>query len=160
VEAGFRSQEPTAFTVEGLTAYLTEDDVTELLARLADLGPTGSRLAVSFESGFERQPITRLLSTAYYRRGGEQWRFRLRSEDAPSFLPKTGWTIDNLLTAPSWRADTSAGRSSKGRSTPRRSSWWRGDSSVQLRLSVVRPPMGRARLASRRLGSCVDVDAA
>jgi methyltransferase (TIGR00027 family) len=100
VEAGFRSQEPTAFTVEGLTAYLTEDDVTELLARLADLGPTGSRLAVSFESGFERQPITRLLSTAYYRRGGEQWRFRLRSEDAPSFVPKTGWTIDNLLTAP------------------------------------------------------------
>jgi methyltransferase (TIGR00027 family) len=100
LEAGFRPQEPTAFTAEGLTIYLTEADVAELFTRLSGLGKSGSRLAVSFESGFSDRPIARRLATAYYRRSGELWRFRLRDEDAPSFFSGTGWTIDNLLTAP------------------------------------------------------------
>jgi methyltransferase (TIGR00027 family) len=99
VHAGHQPQEPTAFTVEGLTIYLTREAAAALLGRLYDLGSTGSRLAVSFESGFERQPITRRLMTAYYRSRGETLRFRLRSEEAPSFLSQTGWTIDKLQTA-------------------------------------------------------------
>lgn len=97
--AGFRPQEPTAFTAEGLTIYLTEDDVVGLFTRLSTLSPTGSRLAVSFESGFSDRPIARRIATAYYRSSGELWQFRLRSEDAPSFFARTEWTIDKLLTA-------------------------------------------------------------
>jgi hypothetical protein len=37
--------------------------------------------------------------TAYLRKRGETLHFRLRSEDAPSFLAQTGWTIDKLQTA-------------------------------------------------------------
>jgi methyltransferase (TIGR00027 family) len=99
VEAGFKPQEPTAFTVEGLTIYLAKDDVAALFARLADLGATGSRLAVSFESGFERQRISRVVARAYYRRHGEPLRFRLPSDDAPAFFSDAGWTLDTLLTS-------------------------------------------------------------
>jgi methyltransferase (TIGR00027 family) len=98
VDAGFQTEAPTSFTVEGLTIYLTKEDVAALFARLADLATTGSRLAVSFESGFERQPITRRLTHIYYGRAGEPLRFRLRAEDAPSFLAQTGWTMTTLLT--------------------------------------------------------------
>jgi hypothetical protein len=69
-----------------------------LFTRLGDLGTTDSRLAVSFESGFERQRPLRLLTRAYYRRVGETLRFRLRTEHAPSFFSDAGWTIDTLLT--------------------------------------------------------------
>jgi O-methyltransferase involved in polyketide biosynthesis len=84
--------------VEGLTIYLTREDVAALFARLAALATTGSRLAVSFESGFERQPITRRLTRIYDGRAGEPLRFRLRAEDAPSFLAEAGWTTTTLLT--------------------------------------------------------------
>jgi methyltransferase (TIGR00027 family) len=99
LDAGYRPQEPTAFTAEGLAIYLTEDDVLALLTRLSDLSATGSRLAVSFESGFGDRPIARRLATAYYRRSGESWQFRLRREEAPSFLSGAGWTVDDVLTA-------------------------------------------------------------
>jgi len=98
--AGLRPQEPTAFTAEGLAIYLKEDEVAALFTQLSSLGPTRSRLAVSFEAGFSNRPIARRLATAYYGRSGELWQFRLRSEDAPSFLSDTGWTIDKLLNAP------------------------------------------------------------
>jgi O-methyltransferase involved in polyketide biosynthesis len=97
VQAGYQPDEPTAFTVEGLTIYLTEEDVAELFSRLADLGTTGSRLAVSFESGFERQRVLRLLTRAYYGRVGETLRCRLRPGDAAAVFSEAGWTIDALL---------------------------------------------------------------
>jgi O-methyltransferase involved in polyketide biosynthesis len=77
----------------------TEDDVVDLLAGLAGLGAAGSRLAVSFESGFADRRVNRRLATIYYRRS-EPFRFRLRSEGAPSFLARRGWTIERLLTTP------------------------------------------------------------
>lgn len=98
VQAGYQLDEPTAFAVEGLTIYLTEEDVAELFSRLADLGTTGSRLAVSFESGFERQRVLRLVTRAYYGRVGETLRSRLRPGDAAAVFSEAGWTIDTLLT--------------------------------------------------------------
>jgi methyltransferase (TIGR00027 family) len=97
-QAGFQADEPTAFTLEGLIAYLAKEDAAELFARLADLATTGSRMAVSFDSGFERQRVFRRFASAYYKRAGEPWRFRLQAEDAPSFLAQAGWTMSSLLT--------------------------------------------------------------
>jgi len=105
IAAGYRTQEPTAFIAEGLVIYLTEEDVVALLTRLADLSATGSRLAVSFETGFSDRPIARRLANAYYRRSGELWRFRLHPEEAPSFLSDTGWAFDDVLTASELESD-------------------------------------------------------
>lgn len=97
VDAGFQPQEPTTITAEGLTVYLARQDSIDLFTGLAGVATAGSRLAVSFESGFERQHLTRRLMRAYYRRGGEPLRFRLQPEGAPAFFTKAGWTIESLL---------------------------------------------------------------
>ena len=97
--AGYRAGEPTAFVVEGLTIYLPEDKAAGLLCNLARLGGPGSRLAVTFESGFERQRLMRRFAAAYYGRAGEPLRFRLPAAAATTFVSKTGWTLDKLLAA-------------------------------------------------------------
>jgi methyltransferase (TIGR00027 family) len=102
--AGFVAQRPTAFTVEGLTMYLSEHDVRMLLRRLADLGGPGSRLAVNFGVGFERQGSDRgRMARQVMTAGGEQFRFRMRPEHATEFLARAGWTVDALLSAPQLR---------------------------------------------------------
>lgn len=75
------------------------NEVATLLTRLADLAAAGSRLAVSFESGFADRRVNRRLMTMYYRRS-EPLRFHLPSEAAPPFLAGTGWTTERLLTTP------------------------------------------------------------
>jgi methyltransferase (TIGR00027 family) len=122
-DAGFRSEEPTAFTAEGLTMYLTEQQVALLLRSLSALGGPGSRLAVNFGVGFEQQGsqrgrIARKLMAA----GGEELRFRLSPADAPEFMKKTGWTINDVLPGPQLRDSTSAGPS------------WRSSTSLQVAL--------------------------
>lgn len=79
--------------------------MVDLLTILAELGHEGSRLAVSFERGFERQPVTRLVAKAVYRRSGETRYFRLPAEDAPAFLDKAGWTVDRVLRTPELRSE-------------------------------------------------------
>jgi hypothetical protein len=109
IEAGFRPGEPVAFTVEGLTMYLTEDQVTGLLRTLAYLSGSGSRLAVNFGVGFEchgsrHGRIGRRVMAA----GGEAFRFRLSPDDAPAFLTTAGWKVDNLLAGHGSETSTSA----------------------------------------------------
>lgn len=96
--AGLQADRPTAFVLEGLIAYLVREDVAELLARLADFAAPGSRMAVSFDNGFEKQRRFSRYARAYYRRAGEPWRFRLAADDATSFLTDAGWTVTAVLT--------------------------------------------------------------
>ncbi len=103
-EAGFRPEEPAAFTVEGLTMYLSEEQVAGLLRTLAHLGGPGSRLAVNFGVGFERQGSRRgRIGRRVMAAGGEAFHFRLPPDDADAFLTKTGWKIGHLLTGPQLR---------------------------------------------------------
>jgi len=102
--AGFRSQEETAFTAEGLTMYLTEHQVTQLLALLSVLSGPGSRLAVNFGVGFEQQGSQRgRVARRVMAAGGEKLRFRLTPADAPEFMTNTGWTINEMLSGPQLR---------------------------------------------------------
>jgi methyltransferase (TIGR00027 family) len=97
VAAGFQTGEPTAFTAEGLTMYLTEEQVIRLLGLLSALGPNG-RLAVNFGVGFEQQGSQRgRVGRKVMAAGGEELRFRLTPADAPGFMTNTGWTINELL---------------------------------------------------------------
>ncbi len=101
VAAGFRVGEPTAFTVEGLTMYLTEEQVTRLLRTLVEFGGPGSRLGVNFGVGFEQVGSGRgRIGRRVMASGGETFRFRLRPEDAHDFLAHTGWTTTRMLTGP------------------------------------------------------------
>jgi len=103
-DAGFRSGEPTAFTAEGLTMYLTEQQVAFLLRLLSTLGCPGSVLAANFGVGFEQQGSRRgRIARKIVAAGGEELRFRLRQADASEFMQKTGWTIRTLLPGPQLR---------------------------------------------------------
>ena len=110
VDAGFRPDQRSAFLLEGMVVYFGEaQPVADLLTLLGELGHDGSRLAVSFERGFDRQPALRLLAKAMYRGSGETSYFRLPVEDAAAFLDDTGWTIDRLLTSAELREEYLAG---------------------------------------------------
>lgn len=101
--AGFQPDEPTAITAEGLTMYLTEEEVAHMLGLLSALCPSG-RLAVNFGVGFEAQGSKRgRLGRKVMAAGGEEFRFRLIPSDAPAFMTKTGWTINEQLTGPQLR---------------------------------------------------------
>lgn len=108
--AGLRADEPIAFVAEGLIVYMTRAAVADLFARLSEFALPGSRLAVSFDSGFQRKPLMRWVMTAYYRRSGETFRFHLSPEDAPAFMSAAGWTVDDLVSparlAPAFLAGT------------------------------------------------------
>jgi methyltransferase (TIGR00027 family) len=102
--AGFRSDEATAFTAEGLTMYLTEQQVTQLLGVLSALSGPGSRLAVNFGVGFEQQDSQRgRVARRVMAAGGEELRFRLTPADAREIMTNTGWTINEMLSGPQLR---------------------------------------------------------
>ena len=92
---------PAAITVEGLTMYLAEEQVSRMLRTVANLGSPVSRLAVNFGVGFERQGSRRgRIARWAMASGGEEFRFRLAPSDAPAFLARAGWTTQQILTGP------------------------------------------------------------
>lgn len=103
--AGYRVDEPTVFTVEGVTMYLTEPQVRDLLTTLSRLGPAGSKLAVNFGLGVEAAaaPASRagaMLARLQFRLSGERITFRPSVETAAAVLAGAGWTLGETLPAP------------------------------------------------------------
>jgi methyltransferase (TIGR00027 family) len=104
VAAGFQAREPAAVTAEGLTMYLTEQQVVSLFGLMSSLSGPGSRLATNFGVGFEEQGSQRgRVGRRVMAAGGEELRFRLTPAEAPGFMTSTGWTIDELLSGPQLR---------------------------------------------------------
>jgi methyltransferase (TIGR00027 family) len=99
--AGHRAGEPTVFVVEGLTMYLTEPQVRDLLGTLSRLGAPGSRLAVNFGLGVEAGNRT---GAAFHNvaltLSGEQVNFRPSIEQAADVVTASGWTPGRTSTAP------------------------------------------------------------
>ncbi len=101
--AGFGAGERAMFTVEGLTMYLLEHDVSVLLRTLAGLGGDGSRLAVNFGVGFraDDSPRARLRAKAgrgLVSLGREPFRFELPPPEVAAFLSRAGWAANEVLT--------------------------------------------------------------
>lgn len=104
-DAGLDPRAATLFTVEGLSMYLDEASVADLLTDLADLGATGSRLVVNFGVGFDRSEsaIGRALALpgrALVAMGRERFRFEPSPAEAAALVTRSGWAIDQVLSGP------------------------------------------------------------
>jgi methyltransferase (TIGR00027 family) len=102
---GFEVGQPTSFVVEGLTMYLTEEQVRDLFVTLEQVGGAGSRLAVNFGLGVEATSSRSGRTGATLHRvslalGGERITFRPTAERAADVLAGAGWTVRETLTAP------------------------------------------------------------
>ena len=103
--AGFRAGEPSVCTVEGVTMYLTEPQVRDLLSTVRGLGAAGSRLAVNFGLGVEAADSAGSRTAARLARlhfvvSGEHITYRPSIAQAEGLLAETGWTAGPTLTAP------------------------------------------------------------
>lgn len=103
--AGYDPDEPALFVAEGLTMYLTEPRVRDLLQTLNRLGAPGSRLAVNFGLGVEaaaapRSRVSAVLHSVSLAVSGERINFRPTISQASDVLSATGWTTDRTTTAP------------------------------------------------------------
>jgi methyltransferase (TIGR00027 family) len=93
--AGFVWAKPAIFIVEGLTMYLSEAAVRDLLSTLSGRAAVGSRLAVNFAAprgtggGRDRlrQAVLRWLGSA----GGEPHVFSLHLSETRALLAACGW---------------------------------------------------------------------
>ena len=87
--SGFDARSPALFLVEGLTPYLSLDQVMSLFAELSDTAAVGSHLGVDFAGqSFLDSPSTRtyLSRLSSY---GIPWRFG--TDDPGQLLEKFGW---------------------------------------------------------------------
>lgn len=103
--AGHDADQPSLFTLEGLTMYLTEAQVRDLLHTLARLGAPGSTLAVNFGLGVEAATTRAsragaVLARLHLTLSGEHINFRPSLDHAAHVLTATGWTPRRTWTAP------------------------------------------------------------
>jgi len=85
---------PALYVVEGLTMYLTADEVRRLLTDLAT-APDGSRLAVNFAVPPSDSSYLRLVR-AVGRWRGEPHLFHARRDEAVALVEACGWTVDRV----------------------------------------------------------------
>lgn len=85
---------PTIWVVEGVTMYLTREQVAELLAQLA---APDCRLVVNFGIGGGSGSARRAVRSSAYA-GGETFRYEPTMSDAQDLLAETGWTPTTVAT--------------------------------------------------------------
>lgn len=95
-ERGFRPDEPTAWLVEGVLVYLTEQDADGLLARISSLSAPGSHLAVEHvtRAMVESDRAKRAVANApdgVVDRLSALWKNRM-TRPAVDWLADHGWT--------------------------------------------------------------------
>ena len=92
--AELTDSEPTIWVVEGVTMYLTREQVADLLGHLA---APGCRLVVNFGiGGGSRSAMRAVRSSASA--GGEAFRYEPTTIDACDLLAETGWTPATAVT--------------------------------------------------------------
>jgi len=103
--AGFRPDEPSVFTIEGVTMYLTEPQVRDLLETVRRLSAPASRLAVNYGLGVEAAAtrtsrVGALLARVQFAMSGERITYRPAVAQAEALLRDTGWCPQETRTAP------------------------------------------------------------
>jgi O-methyltransferase involved in polyketide biosynthesis len=93
----FDRWDPTARSVivaEGLLLYLSDEEVRRLFRELSRCTPPGSRVVFS-----HKIPDGRKVLPAVLRLVGEPFRSEVSSEDLPTYLEGTGWTVTSDVDA-------------------------------------------------------------
>ena len=110
--AGFDSQRPTAWSVEGILPYLTGDAQDTLFTRISDLSAPGSRLAIGALGSCLDQDRLAALEETYpgLNRSGDVNFSALTYDDAQKTKPTDwltdhGWTVEPVRTNPELQAD-------------------------------------------------------
>jgi len=99
--AGVRSDQPAVYVCEGLTLYLDESDVRQMLGHIARVSASGTVLGVDFVLPSLARGLTRVMMAVQrviLAAGGEHLLFSLRSADTPDFLRSLGWADVHLHT--------------------------------------------------------------
>jgi methyltransferase (TIGR00027 family) len=103
-EAGVQPSRPSVICCEGLTMYLTAVAVRQLLCSAAAIAPPGSRLAVEFSAAVDTDHdphrLLRLFTSVWHQRTGEPIITSIYPAAAPVLLTESGWTIEEILPAP------------------------------------------------------------
>jgi len=99
--AGFNPALPTVFCAEGLTLYLEETAIRELLTSAARLAAAGSRLAIDFALKPLPEDNGGQLGVRFVRAlaklQGEPLRFQTRPAGAEELLEHSGWAVDEVM---------------------------------------------------------------
>jgi methyltransferase (TIGR00027 family) len=103
-EAGLQPSRPSVICCEGLTMYLTAVAVRRLLRSAAAIAAPGSRLAVEFGASAatdrDQHRLLRLVTKLWHLRAGEPIVTGVDPSTAPDLLAECGWTITEVLPAP------------------------------------------------------------
>jgi methyltransferase (TIGR00027 family) len=93
LEAGFDASRPTVWTVEGVTQYLTADDVSRLVDGITGLSAPGSHLLIDFvgQSLLDSEPMRPMLER--FASMDMTWKF---GTDEPEELLR-GWSCETSL---------------------------------------------------------------
>ncbi|MFD9721693.1 SAM-dependent methyltransferase [Streptomyces sp. NPDC059076] len=87
MESGFRLDQPTAWTAEGLLVYLSESESAQLLERIGELSAPGSRLALGHQ---DRSTVQQQVSNPLAGAAQSLYRSGL-TRDPVEWLASYGW---------------------------------------------------------------------
>jgi methyltransferase (TIGR00027 family) len=105
VAAGFDRGVPSAWTAEGLLAYLANDDAERLLARVGELSATGSELSFEYDDFAADSTLSQLRAMPGMQEVASMWEGGLIEQPA-KWLSGHGWQVgthDRAALAQSYR---------------------------------------------------------
>jgi methyltransferase (TIGR00027 family) len=95
IEAGFDANVPTAWTAEGLLAYLSDEDAVRLLIQVGDLSSPYSQLAVESARLADDSTLTQARALPALDQIATLWAGGLR-QDAAHWLREHSWSVQEL----------------------------------------------------------------
>jgi methyltransferase (TIGR00027 family) len=92
IAGGFDPNVSSAWTAEGLLAYLSNDDAARLLANVGELSTTGSRLSFDYDEFADDSTLSKLRATPGMREVASMWEGGL-SENPVEWMRAHGWRV-------------------------------------------------------------------
>ncbi len=92
IGAGFDPDRPSAWTAEGLLAYLSDDDARVLLAKVGELSASGSTLSFEYDDFAADSTLSQVRDMAGMEEVASMWEGGLR-ERPDAWLRAHGWDV-------------------------------------------------------------------
>lgn len=92
VAVGFEAGAPTAWTAEGLLAYLSNDDVVRLFTAVGELSTKGSQLAFEYDEFAQDSTLSQVRAMPGMQEVASMWEGGM-SEDPAAWLRRHDWQV-------------------------------------------------------------------